>query len=102
MSSKALFEAAVAALLVASTEAKIFVTPDETGLGTTVLLYNKDTTNPYPAVTEATQPDLKWTITNYSLIDEDSGYEFLEIESELEMMILPDDEVTFHIEFISN
>ena len=40
-----------------------------------------------------------WTIVNRSYIDEDTGYEYLELINELTAPILPDDYITFHIEF---
>ena len=40
-----------------------------------------------------------WTIINRSYIDEDTGYEYIELINELTAPILPDDYITFHIEF---
>ena len=52
----------------------------------------------FPGATPNTQ-ELKWTISNLSYIDEDTGYEYLEVTNTLKMPILSTDEITFHVEF---
>lgn len=43
----------------------------------------------------------KWTIVNRSYVDEDTGYEYLEMINKLKMPIISTDYITFHIEFYS-
>jgi len=52
---------------------------------------------PLTAVTDVTK--LQWDIVNVSYIDEDTGFEYLEITNSLTMPILSTDNITFHVEY---
>ena len=59
---------------------------------------------PYPnavdsAGTAVTYEKPLWTIQNISYIDEDTGYQYVEIINEVEMPITAADYITFHVEF---
>ena len=94
---------ALAGALLASyhTNAVIIMGTDQ---GDEQVLFNNRETNKYPNAVDKDGTAISvaqpyWTIVNRSYIDEDTGYEYIELINKLTLPILADDFITFHIEF---
>ena len=93
-----------AALLASYQDVQARILQGEDVTKTTLFLNNSEVKDIASATDPATAETdtLKWVISNQSWIDEDTGYEYLELINTLSMPIISTDFITFHVEFTNS